>query len=147
MSDTPKIPVSVVGASGYTGMEALRLLASHPGVVLHKLYGAKSAGKSFSALYPALESVIDLQVSPWEELASDDSEAVFLGLPHGKSAEAAHTLLEAGYKGRIIDMSSDFRLTAPHEYETWYGFTHPFPDLIGRFTYGLTEWRIGRAHV
>lgn len=140
MSLTSNIPVSVVGASGYTGMEALRLLASHPGVRLHKLYGAKSAGTSFSALYPAMESFIDLQVSSWEELGTDDSEAVFLGLPHGKSAEAAHRLLEAGYKGRIIDMSSDFRLAAVNDYESWYGWTHPFPDLIGRFTYGLTEW-------
>lgn len=140
MSLTPNIPVSVVGASGYTGMEALRLLATHPGVQVNKLYGVKSAGKSFSALYPALDSVIDLEVSPWEQLATDDSEAVFLGLPHGKSAEAAHTLFAAGYKGRIIDMSSDFRLAAANDYDAWYGWTHPFPDLIDRFTYGLTEW-------
>jgi LysW-gamma-L-alpha-aminoadipyl-6-phosphate/LysW-L-glutamyl-5-phosphate reductase len=138
MSET--ISVSVAGASGYTGMEAIRILHGHPKVKLTRLYGSKSAGSAFSSQYRGMEGLVDLPILPFEELASDDSGAIFLGLPHGKSAETAKTLFDAGYKGRIVDMSSDFRLRDPAAYEKWYGWTHPHPELIGRFVYGLTEW-------
>ncbi len=135
-----KVNVSVVGASGYTGMEAVRVLQGHPNVTVTRLYGGKSAGSAFPDHYAGMESLVDLPILPFDELLKDDSEAIFLGLPHGKSAEVAHTLFEAGYKGHIIDMSSDFRLKDPAAYEKWYGWTHPHPELIGRFVYGLTEW-------
>ncbi len=138
MSET--ISVSVAGASGYTGMEAIRILHGHPNVKLTSLYGSKSAGTVFSSQYRGMESLVDLPILPFEELASDSSDAIFLGLPHGKSADAANVLFDAGYKGRIVDMSSDFRLRDPAAYEKWYGWTHPHPELIGRFVYGLTEW-------
>lgn len=138
MSET--ISVSVAGASGYTGMEAIRILHGHPKVNLTRLYGSKSAGIAFSSQYKGMESLVDLPILPFEELASDSSDAIFLGLPHGKSADAAGILFDAGYKGRIVDMSSDFRLQDPAAYREWYGWTHPRPDLIPRFVYGLTEW-------
>jgi LysW-gamma-L-alpha-aminoadipyl-6-phosphate/LysW-L-glutamyl-5-phosphate reductase len=138
MSDT--ISVSVAGASGYTGMEAIRILHGHPKVKLTRLYGSKSAGTAFFSQYKGMESLVDLSILPFEELASDSSDAIFLGLPHGKSAETAKTLFDAGYKGRIVDMSSDFRLRDPAAYQKWYGWTHPHPELISRFVYGLTEW-------
>jgi len=138
MSDT--ISVSVAGASGYTGMEAIRILHGHPNVKLTRLYGSKSAGSAFSSQYKGMENLVDLPILPFDELASDPSDAIFLGLPHGKSAEAAKALFDAGYKGRIVDMSSDFRLKNSGDYEKWYGWTHPHPELIDRFVYGLTEW-------
>ncbi len=138
MSDI--ISVSVAGASGYTGMEAIRILHGHPNVNLTRLYGRKSAGSAFSSHYKGMEELVDLPILPFDELDSDQSDAIFLGLPHGKSAEAAKTLFDAGYKGRIVDMSSDFRLKDPKAYEKWYGWTHPHPELIDRFVYGLTEW-------
>ena len=138
MSDT--ISISVAGASGYTGMEAIRILHGHPKVNLTRLYGSKSAGTAFSSQYRGMEALVDLPILSFEELASDDSDAIFMGLPHGKSAEAAKTLFDAGYKGRIVDMSSDFRLHDPAAYQKWYGWTHPHPELIERFVYGLTEW-------
>lgn len=134
------ISVSVAGASGYTGMEAIRILHGHPNVSLTRLYGSKSAGSAFSSHYKGMDVLVDLPILPFDELTSDQSDAIFLGLPHGKSAEAAKTLFDAGYKGRIVDMSSDFRLKDPKAYEKWYGWTHPHPELIDRFVYGLTEW-------
>ncbi|MDG5767047.1 N-acetyl-gamma-glutamyl-phosphate reductase [Balneolales bacterium ANBcel1] len=132
--------VSIAGASGYTGMETVRILHGHPNVEIGRLYGASSAGSQFHEQYKAMQSLVELPISDFEELATDNSDAIFLGLPHGKSAEVAKVLLDAGYKGRIIDMSSDFRLKNPADYETWYGWTHPHPELIDKFVYGLTEW-------
>ncbi len=135
-----KITVSVAGASGYTGMEAVRILFGHPKVALTRLYGSRSAGSSLASHYKGMDSLVDLTIQSFDELASDESDAIFLGLPHGKSAEVAKMLFDAGYKGRIVDMSSDFRLKDPAAYEKWYGWTHPHPELIKKFTYGLTEW-------
>ncbi|MDI6402570.1 N-acetyl-gamma-glutamyl-phosphate reductase [Balneolaceae bacterium ANBcel3] len=135
--------VSVVGASGYTGMETIRILHGHPNVTIDRLYGGKSAGTAFSEHYKALESLVDLPILGFDELKNDASDAVFLGLPHGKSAEAASILLDAGYKGKIIDISSDFRLKKPEDYEKWYNWKHPDPKRIEQFVYGLTEWYRG----
>lgn len=132
--------VSVVGASGYTGMEAIRILQGHPDVEITRLYGGKSAGSHFTDHYQGMEELVDLPIRDFKELESDTSEAIFMGLPHGKSAAVVRTLLDAGYKGRIIDMSSDFRLKDPAAYEKWYGWSHPHPELIEKFVYGLTEW-------
>ncbi len=134
------IKVSVVGASGYTGMEAVRILHGHPRVELTRLYGSKSAGSHFQDLYSGMQSLVELPILGFDELASDNSSAIFLGLPHGKSAEVVKALLDAEYKGRIIDMSSDFRLKVPAEYVKWYKWEHPHPELIEKFVYGLTEW-------
>lgn len=135
-----KFQVSVAGASGYTGMEAVRILHGHPDATIERLYGGKSAGSTFRDLYRGMDTLVDLTILPLAELASDSSDAIFLGLPHGKSAEAVKTLVDAGYKGRIIDMGSDFRLKEPSGYQEWYGREHPYPGLIDSFVYGLTEW-------
>lgn len=134
------IKVSIVGASGYTGMEAIRILCSHPGVVLQNLYGERTAGSRYEEIYKAMASLVDRPVLPMNALESEDADVVFLGLPHGRSAEAAFVLRKAGFRGYIIDMGSDFRLKNPEDYERWYGRTHPCPELIPGFVYGLTEW-------
>ena len=135
-----KANVSVVGASGYAGMEAVRILHGHPNITIARLYGAGSAGSAFPEHYKGMESLVDLPIYGFDELETDSSDAIFLGLPHGKSAEVVQTLLNAGYKGRINDMSSDFRLKSSEAYEQWYGWTHPCPERIPSFVYGLTEW-------
>lgn len=134
------IAVSVAGASGYTGMEAVRILHGHPNITLSRLYGSSSAGSTFPSHYKGMELLVDLPIMAFDELTSDQSDAIILGLPHGKSAEVVQKLLDAGYKGRIVDMSSDFRLRDPEAYRQWYGWTHPHPELIPKFVYGLTEW-------
>ncbi|MEX0681035.1 MAG: N-acetyl-gamma-glutamyl-phosphate reductase [Balneolales bacterium] len=134
------INVSVVGASGYTGMETIRILHGHPYVSLTRLYGGKSAGSLFQEQYRGMESLVELPIFAFDELVSDTSDAIFLGLPHGKSAGVVKQLLDSGYKGRIIDLSSDFRLRNPEDYEKWYHWVHPFPELMDKFVYGLTEW-------
>lgn len=134
------LQISVVGASGYTGMETIRLLQHHPYVSVTKLYGAASAGTAFNTHYKAMSGISELSILGLEELPNDTSDAIFLGLPHGKSANVVNTLLEARYKGHIIDMSSDFRLHSPEEYQKWYGWIHPSPHHIPLFVYGLTEW-------
>jgi len=135
-----KAQVSVVGASGYAGMEAVRILHGHPNATITRLYGASSAGSSLPDHYKGMDSLVDLPISGFDELQTDSSDAIFLGLPHGKSAEVVQILLKAGYKGRILDMSSDFRLKSAEAYEKWYGWTHPCPENIPSFVYGLTEW-------
>ncbi len=134
------VTVSIVGASGYAGMESIRILLNHPHVTITRLYGGKSAGSDFKEHYKGMESLVDLPILDFDELATDASEAVFLGLPHGKSVEVVKKLMESGYKGKIIDMSSDFRLKNPADYKRWYDWTHPHPEWIEMFVYGLTEW-------
>ncbi|MCC5925411.1 MAG: N-acetyl-gamma-glutamyl-phosphate reductase [Bacteroidetes bacterium] len=135
-----KIKLSIAGASGYTGMETIRYLLQHPIFEIHHLYGHDSAGKSVDEIYPAFAEILHQTILPLSKLAADASDAVILALPHGKSADAAHELIQAGYKGKIIDIGSDFRLPNPDDYLTWYGSKHPHPQLLNRFTYGLTEY-------
>jgi LysW-gamma-L-alpha-aminoadipyl-6-phosphate/LysW-L-glutamyl-5-phosphate reductase len=135
-----KISVSVAGASGYTGMETMRYLLNHPVFIPVNLYGDQSAGKSFDEIHPGFTSILDLNIIPVEQLNNDSSDAVVLALPHGKSALAVKALLDGGYKGKIIDIGSDFRLTTPSDYPFWYGMEHPCPEYLPRFIYGLPEF-------
>jgi LysW-gamma-L-alpha-aminoadipyl-6-phosphate/LysW-L-glutamyl-5-phosphate reductase len=134
-----RFTVSIAGASGYTGLEAIRYLCFHPDVSIGTLYGDSSAGLVISDIYPALKGICDLEITSIDTLKDDRSDAVLLGLPHGKSAEAVSRLLEGGYEGRIIDMGSDFRLRDAGGYPSWYGYEHAYPGLIPHFVYGLTE--------
>jgi LysW-gamma-L-alpha-aminoadipyl-6-phosphate/LysW-L-glutamyl-5-phosphate reductase len=134
-----RFTVSIAGASGYTGLEAIRYLGFHPDIRIGNLYGGISAGKVISDIYPALSRICDVKITSIEELAGETADAVLMGLPHGTSAEAANRLISGGYKGYIIDMGSDFRLRNSDDYKTWYGYDHAFPGLIPHFVYGLTE--------
>lgn len=134
------IKISLAGASGYTGMESLRYLVQHPDFQLDTLYGNESAGKPLDELYPSFADVLDAKVQPLDAVRDDQSDAMVLALPHGKSAAVVATLLNAGYKGKIIDIGSDFRLSHPEDYLTWYGEKHPHPELLDRFVYGLPEF-------
>jgi N-acetyl-gamma-glutamyl-phosphate reductase len=141
------VRVGVLGASGYTGGELVRLLLGHPGVELAFLGGRESVGRSLADLHPHLAATPagGRVVQPFDEAAELD--VAFLALPRGRSAEAAPGLLEAG--ARVVDLGGDFRLPAS-AYPQWYGFEHPAPEWLGKAVYGLTERfrdRIRTAHL
>lgn len=141
-----RVRCSIVGATGYTGMEAIRLMMQQPDIELHRAYGDSRAGERLSDVYPAMRSLADQTLRPMNELADEDADAVILALPHGASAARVRELLDGGYDGVIIDMSADFRLDDPEEYERWYGTPHPEPRLMPSFRYGLADVRGDELH-
>jgi len=137
---TKRIQVALAGASGYTGMETLRYLQYHPVFEVVRVYGNQSAGNSLDSIYPAYAGVYDMTILPLDDIALENADAVILALPHGRSAAAVYKLLQAGYKGKIIDIGSDFRLKTSEDYLSWYNLKHPHPELLDRFSYGLPEF-------
>jgi N-acetyl-gamma-glutamyl-phosphate reductase len=131
------VKVGIVGASGYTGAELMRILWGHPGADVAVFTANKYAGKSVGSLYPSLAPYYGGSYSAYDPDEFADCEVVFLGLPHGSSMKVAPEVLEAG--GKVIDMSADFRLGGAGEYEHWYGITHECPDLLAEAVYGLPE--------
>jgi N-acetyl-gamma-glutamyl-phosphate reductase len=133
---SPALRIGVLGASGYSGGELVRLLLGHPVVEIAFLGGRASAGRSVAELHPHLAGtpVGDRRVRPIEE--TEDLDVAFLALPHGQSAPVVPGLLEAG--ARVIDLGGDFRLHAD-AYPEWYGFEHPAPAWLGKAVYGLPE--------
>lgn len=133
-----KVRVAVVGASGYTGAELLRLLTGHPGMTVTVVTSEKSAGNPLSAVFPHLAPLASLT---FEALAPEAIvrrvDAVFLALPHTKSMGPAAAFVSAGC--RVVDLSADFRLKDAGAYETWYGTVHSAPDLAHEAVYGLPE--------
>ena len=134
-----QIRVAVIGASGYTGGELLRLLSLHPQVKIVKVAASsKSEGLSVSSLLPSLSRIIDDQVSALDvPIIAKDVDVVFLSLPHTQSLEPVANFLS--YNKLVIDLSADYRLKNPHDYEHWYQTTHPHPDLLQKAVYGLPE--------
>jgi N-acetyl-gamma-glutamyl-phosphate reductase common form len=134
------ITMSLVGASGFAGMEFLRLIVQHPNLMLKNIYGFSSAGKSLEDIYPALQKVYSQKIASVESVLNDDSDLIVFTLPHGKSAEWIYKLLESGYKGKILDVGSDFRLYNPEDYQMYYGYKHAYPEILQKFQYGLPEF-------
>ncbi|MGH9320343.1 MAG: N-acetyl-gamma-glutamyl-phosphate reductase [Vicinamibacteria bacterium] len=128
---------SIVGASGYTGGELLRLLLFHEDVRVRQVSSESFAGKPVSRAHPNLRGVSDLRFCRVEELEPVD--VLFCCLPHGIAASRWSSLSPLGE--RIVDLSSDFRLTDRNAYARYYGHPHPAPDLLGSFTYGIPEIR------
>lgn len=135
------IRVSVVGAAGYSGAEAVRILARHPRVVIVGLFGSPGGkGAAFKELHPDLSSLDGPDVVPFveESLLAGVPDVAILATPNEVSAELAPRLLAAGV--RVIDVSGAFRLRDAALYPGWYGFAHPAPALLGEAVYGLPEW-------
>jgi N-acetyl-gamma-glutamyl-phosphate reductase len=132
-----RLPVAVVGASGYTGAELMRLLIDHPRVELAHLSAHKNAGQRAADLFPSLTGRVDLTCRTFDadEIARA-ARIAFLALPHGESVPAAQALLERGLT--VLDLSADFRLKDAAVYEQWYG-THAAPELLSRAVYGMPE--------
>jgi N-acetyl-gamma-glutamyl-phosphate reductase len=139
---TTRVGVGILGATGYTGVELVRILAAHPGAALRALGSRQHAGVPMSRVWPALPHVdLGLEAEPDDPRAWVERgvEVVFAALPHGAFAERAAAWVEAGL--RVVDLSADFRLRDAGEYERRYGRVHPAPGLLPRAAYGLTEWR------
>jgi N-acetyl-gamma-glutamyl-phosphate reductase len=132
------ISVGIVGASGFTGAELLRLCAQHPDLDVRVATGDSQAGQRVGDLYPSLAGGYpDLVLDTYAADACDGLDLVFLGLPHGASQKVAPDL--DGRVGRIVDLAADFRLRDPALYPQWYGEPHTHPELLGSFAYGLPE--------
>ena len=138
-----RIKTAIVGASGYTGMELLRILLTHPGVELTAVTSRQEAGKSLGAVFPRFKNASGAELNfidpDPDAIAATGAQAAFLALPHGVAAEIARALLERGLK--VIDLSADFRLRDAAIYEEFYGHAHSAPDLLGEAVYGLPEIR------
>lgn len=137
------IPTAIVGASGYTGMELLRLLLVHPGVSLVAATSRQEAGRTLAEVFPRFAKAPGAELKFIEPdpdaIAATGAKVAFLALPHGVAAEIARALLERGL--RVIDLSADFRLRDAAVYEEFYGHAHPAPDLLAEAVYGLPEIR------
>lgn len=146
MNKNSKVRVAVAGASGYVGAELLRYLAGHPQVEVVACLAHSQQGQRLTDLFPNLVGFYDDVVlagteypeGTWYEALADQADLVFLCLPHGKSQEAAKTLVEGGCK--VIDLGADFRLREAAVYEKTYDGKHLFPDLLTQAVYGLPEW-------
>jgi len=124
--------IGIINVTGYTGVELARLLHQHPQVELASVTGRSAAGQSLSEVFPHLAG-IDLTIKA--ELG--DVELAFAAMPHKESAREVIPLLEKGV--RVVDISADFRLKDAPEYQRWYGFSHPAPQLLKEAAYGLPE--------
>lgn len=137
-----KVKTAVVGASGYTGQELLRILLRHEGVELVCATSRQYAGQRVSDLFPRFRHVpgagLCFTDSDVAAIAATGAEAAFLALPHGVSASYGRGLVEAGI--RVIDLSADFRLNDPAVYEEFYGKPHPDVELMQEAVYGMPEW-------
>lgn len=126
---------AIVGASGYTGGEVLRLLLDHPNVEVVAVTSRRHAGVFVHSVHPNLRGRTRLLFTTPDRLEPVD--ALFLSLPHGEAARSIDRY--AGLADRIVDLSADFRLRDPAEYRAWYGEDHPAPAWLDRFVYGLPE--------
>ncbi|MBL4906744.1 MAG: N-acetyl-gamma-glutamyl-phosphate reductase [Sneathiella sp.] len=136
-NSTKKIKAGILGASGYTGAEAMRILLRHPGVELTLLTADRKAGLSVEEVYPhlggyGLPDMISVSDADWSSV-----DVVFCGLPHGTTQEIIATLPQSV---KVIDLSADFRLRNPDTYAEWYGHEHRALDLQKDAAYGLTEF-------
>ena len=141
MSEIRQYRAGILHGGGYVGGELLRLLLAHPHVAPAAATSRTFAGRPVWAAHQALRGATDLFFVEGEprELADQGLDVVFIAAEHGKSAATIAELLAAGYEGRIVDLSADFRFRDETAYEQWFGFKHPAPELIPRFQYGIPE--------
>ena len=135
---TPVRRVGILGASGYTGVELLRLLAGHPDLEVAVATGETMAGQRAAGLYPSLAAAYpDLVFEPTDPAAVDGCDLAFCALPHGTAVGLMADLRKR--VGTVVDLSADFRLKDPGLYPLWYGEDHRAPELLGEFAFGLPE--------
>ena len=131
------IKAGIVGGTGYTGMELLRLLLQHPGVKLNAVTSRARAGEAVADVLPNLRSATSLAFTSPHDPVLAECDVVFFATPHGSAMAAVPPLLEAGV--RVVDLGADFRLRDARVWEQWYGMTHSCPELLRRVVYGLPE--------
>lgn len=131
------ISVGIVGGTGYTGVELLRLLLRHPDVQVSVLTSRTEAGKRVDDMFPSLRGYTDLQFSDLDMNVLKHCDVVFFATPHGVAMKHAAELVAANTK--VIDLAADFRLQNLQQFEKWYGLEHSCPDILTESVYGLTE--------
>ena len=131
------IKAGIVGGTGYTGVELLRLLAQHPNVQLKAITSRKEAGKAVAAIFPSLRGRVDLAFTEPGAERLRGCDVVFFATPNGVARNEARAILDAG--ARLVDLSADFRLRDVAEWERWYKVKHAAPELAGEAVYGLCE--------
>ena len=134
--------VAIVGASGYSGEELVRLLLNHPQAELVAVTSRQQAGQTVAQVFPKFASRPEARalrfVEPNAEVLAKQAAVVFLALPHGVAAEFAVPLLAGG--ARVVDLSADFRLKSAARYKEFYAHDHPAPELLAKSVYGLPEF-------
>jgi N-acetyl-gamma-glutamyl-phosphate reductase len=131
------LKTGIVGGTGYTGVELLRLLAGHPEAELSIITSRSEAGREVADLFPNLRGYLDIRFTEPDPGALGGCDVVFFATPNGTAMTLAPQLLDAGV--RIIDLAADFRLKRTAEWEAWYGIPHACPGLLEEAVYGLTE--------
>lgn len=131
------IKVGIVGGTGYTGVELLRLLAQHPEVQLRAITSRKEAGMPVSDMFPSLRGRVALKFVEPGDAGLTSCDVVFFATPNGIAMQETRALLDAGV--RVIDLAADFRIQDVAQWEKWYGMKHACPDLIAEAVYGLPE--------
>src|SRR5690242_6034379 len=131
------IKAGIVGGTGYTGVELLRLLAQHPQAELKAITSRKEAGTPVSAMFPSLRGRVELAFTEPSRDALRGCDVVFFATPHGVCMQEARAVLDDG--ARIVDLSADFRLQDLAEWERWYKMKHAAPELVREAVYGLCE--------
>lgn len=131
------IKVGIVGGTGYTGVELLRLLAQHPDAELRAITSRADAGTAVSQMFPSLRGHVGLSFTHPDEARLDQCDLVFFATPNGIAMRQARALLDAGV--RVIDLAADFRISDVPLWEKWYGMSHACPDLVAEAIYGLPE--------
>jgi len=131
------IKAGIVGGTGYTGVELLRLLVAHKDVELSVITSRSEAGQAVSSLYPNLRGHVDIEFSEPEFETLSKCDVVFFATPNGTAMKMAPQLLEAGVK--VIDLAADFRLKDTAVWKQWYGMDHACPDVLEEAVYGMPE--------
>lgn len=131
------IKIGIVGGTGYTGVELLRILARHPQAELAAITSRKETGMPVAEMFPSLRGSVDLNFSDPKEAGLAKCDIVFFATPNGIAMTEAQALLGAGVK--VIDLAADFRIKDIAVWEKWYGMTHACPELVEEAVYGLPE--------
>ncbi len=140
MMTTPsvqRIKVGIVGGTGYTGVELLRMLAQHPHAELTAITSRKEDGMPVAEMFPNLRGHVNIAFSSPDKARLEECDVVFFATPHGVAMAQANALLAAGV--RIIDLAADFRLQDTSVFEQWYKMPHACPDVLAKSVYGLVE--------
>jgi N-acetyl-gamma-glutamyl-phosphate reductase len=131
------INAGIVGGTGYTGVELLRLLAAHPHVELSVITSRGEKGVKVSQMFPNLRGRVELAFVEPDDVVLKGCDVVFFATPNGTAMKSVPALLESGVK--VIDLAADFRLRDAADWEAWYGMPHACPDLLAEAVYGLPE--------
>lgn len=131
------IKVGIVGGTGYTGVELLRLLAAHPQAQITAITSRKEDGMPVAEMFPSLRGLVPLAFTTPEKARLTECDVVFFATPHGVAMAQAPELIAAGVK--VIDLAADFRLKDTAVFEKWYGMPHSSPQLLEEAVYGLPE--------